>query len=214
MTHTFAVAVVDTHTHEKSLHAVKSTLECFSKIPLHVSRLYWISDAPFTSQVTVKVCHHMVPKITNFPQDYNQLILRLLPQIVTEDFLFIIQYDGFAVNHQAWCLEFLDYDYVGAVWPSWESVGTNTVGNGGFSLRSKKLLKSLQHVDFDMNVNEDELICRHHRAQLEQQHGIKFSPAYLAHRFSIEQVMNNAWLGKSLGFHGKHGIADWYSVQI
>ena len=213
MTHSFAVAIVDTHTHEKSAQAVGATLACLSKIPLSIRTLYWISDAPLNVQASVKVCHHVIPKITSFPQDYNKIMLHLLPHIVQEDFVFIIQYDGFAVNHAAWTQEFLEYDYTGAVWPAWEGIDNHSVGNGGFSLRSKKFLRLLSHMEFDWSVNEDELVCRRHRHILEQQ-GIKFSPAHLAHRFSIEQVMNNAWLGKSLGFHGKHGVAAWYGVQL
>lgn len=214
MTHTFAVAIVDTHVHEKSAQALVSTLACLASIPLCVKKIYWISDQPLTVPMPVKVCHHVINKITDFPQDYNQVMLRLLPQVLEEDFVFIIQYDGFAVNASAWCPEFLEYDYTGAVWPSWENIGDHTVGNGGFSLRSRKLMHALSsHREFDMKVNEDELICRVHRHSLEQQ-GIKFAPEWLAHRFSIEQVAHPIWLGKSLGFHGKHGVAAWYNVQI
>ena len=40
----------------------------------------------------------------------------------------------------AWRPEFLDYDYIGAVWP--HVLDKYNVGNGGFSLRSKALLEA------------------------------------------------------------------------
>jgi hypothetical protein len=43
------------------------------------------------------------------------------------------------VNPAAWDPEFLDWDYIGAKW-FWAEAGKR-VGNGGFSLRSYKLLE-------------------------------------------------------------------------
>jgi hypothetical protein len=36
----------------------------------------------------------------------------------------------------------------------------------------------------------------------------------LGDRFSIEYDYGSGWLGKSLGFHGKHGIAEHYGVKL
>lgn len=60
---------------------------------------------------------------------------------------------------------------------------------------------------------EDNVICRLFRSELEQ-HGIKFCTCELVEKFSIEGIMSSEWLGKSLGFHGKHGIASYYNVTI
>ena len=54
--------------------------------------------------------------------------------------MLIIQHDGFILNHKAWDNEFLNYDYIGAP-VYWMGNKLIEVGNGGFSLRSKKLLK-------------------------------------------------------------------------
>jgi hypothetical protein len=48
----------------------------------------------------------------------------------------LYQSDGFPINVNKWTDEFLDYDYIGL------SDQENSIMNGGFSLRSKKLLKT------------------------------------------------------------------------
>jgi len=61
---------------------------------------------------------------------------------------------------------------------------------------------------------EDSIICKIHKDILEQQYDIKFAPIEIADRFSVEHFCDPIWLGKSLGFHGKHGIAEHYGVKL
>jgi hypothetical protein len=81
------------------------------------------------------------------------------------------------------------------------------VGNGGFSLRSRKLL----HVcGFDSDIQltnqepiaEDNIIAQHNRAYLEREYDIKFAPTEVAKRFSFE--LGN--YRESFGFHGLWNI--------
>jgi len=86
----------------------------------------------------------------------------------------------------------------------------NTVGNGGFSLRSKRLLDLTRTVPFDQlrlpTKVEDVLIC-HFLFDALVTRAIKFASQSLAARFSIEAKLDR--FGQSLdnvfGFHGK----DW-----
>ena len=80
-------------------------------------------------------------------KDYSRFMIYNLNEHVDSDFALTIQHDGFIINPNAWRDDFLDYDYIGAPWP-WREQGFVTpfgehisVGNGGFSLRSKKLLE-------------------------------------------------------------------------
>ena len=124
---------------------------------------------------------------------------------------------------------FFEYDYIGASWPR-ESAGRD-VGNGGFSLRSKKLYQAIldlrQRYTLETliqrltqneicedkfvghSIPEDNLICKIYRPTLEQQYGIRFAPAELADRFSIETNAGSPWLGSSFGFHG-HFAGSFY----
>jgi len=152
-----------------------------------------------------------------------------------EDYLLTIHADGYAVNKSAWTDEFFSYDYIGAVWHqikhSWWS--ENLVGNGGFSLRSQKLLQGLKTLQIPIDPNdfpgtpletstrfgathipEDVVICRWYRQTLVQKFGIRFAPPGLADQFCIENHLTSPWLGKSLGFHGKHGVHEFYDAEI
>jgi hypothetical protein len=76
-----------------------------------------------------------------------------------------------------------------------------TVGNGGFSLRTKKILDVMKttHFPFLSNVNEDVQICRYYRKELEEVYDLKFAPQSLASLFSYERdFMDTA----TFGFHG------------
>lgn len=115
-----------------------------------------------------------------------------------------IQYDSGILDVDAWTDEFLDYDYIGAPW-GWFGDKLE-IGNGGFSLRSKKLMMYLQeHQDeFPVRCPEDILLCRTYRPILEAR-GFKWAPPELASQFSIERSTVN---GTHRHF-GYHGIFNW-----
>lgn len=134
-------------------------------------------------------------------EEYSSFIVRKINDYVDTDFALLIQYDGFILNPCAWDDAWLDYDYIGA--PLWEN-GEYIVGNGGFSLRSKKLLATLQKgVRTDTDVHpEDWFICVTMRKKLEEE-GIMFAPVDVARRFSFESNEKDGvkWNGQ-FGFHG------------
>lgn len=138
---------------------------------------------------------------------YSHFIARSLYQYVDTEFCLIIQNDGFVLNAGKWTNEFLQYDYIGAPWPA-EHI-KERVGNGGFSLRSRKML--LMTMDFDCeDIAEDYYICGIKRAYLEEQ-GIRFAPVQLAGMFSteLEVVECHNDVNNTFGFHGK-----WFVEQI
>jgi hypothetical protein len=85
--------------------------------------------------------------------DYSKFIIEQLNSFIDSEYCLITQGDGFIINPNFWCDDFFDYDYIGAPWPQKLNLknkqgetteildmNKNRVGNGGFSLRSKKLL--------------------------------------------------------------------------
>ena len=146
---------------------------------------------------------------------YSKFILNDLYRYVDTDYCLVVQADGFVLNASRWNQDFLAYDYIGAPWPSTLkmsrgdlNVSKNPVGNGGFSLRSKRLLKETAKIEFDNLIfpskSEDLLIC-HFLYEKMVEAGIKFPAPELAAKFSIESV--NASYGQNpgtaFGFHGK-----------
>lgn len=132
------------------------------------------------------------PKNTN---DYSKFIAYKLHKYIDSDFVLIVHKNAYVIRPNKWIDEFLKYDYVGAPWPKnihFTKDGTNIrVGNGGFSLRSKKLLKVLNNLNLPFTDNgtgfyhEDGIICVYYRKKLEK-YGIKFAPVEIASKFSRE----------------------------
>lgn len=126
-------------------------------------------------------------------EEYSRFCVFDLAACVDTSHCLIIQHDGFVVNPKAWTDEFLNYDYIGAPWAHIE----NKVGNGGFSLRSKKLLVAGRSLKVNNYNPEDRLICIDRWPHFAGQ-GCSKAPYELATRFSCE---NMAYTG-SFGFHG------------
>lgn len=135
-------------------------------------------------------------------EDYSKFMIKHLTEHFATSHVLTIHADGYVLNEDAWDPEWLQYDYIGATW--WYKDNMN-VGNGGFSLRSKKLCDILSSYDLAGGHYhpEDHHICRTYRPALETL-GIKFAPEEVANRFSIEAYLApppaNRWTGQ-FGFH-------------
>ena len=141
-----------------------------------------------------------IPTITS-GADYSRFVVRDLPAHISTPFVLVTQWDGFVIDASAWRAEFLQHDYIGAVWPD-QPEGLN-VGNGGFSLRSQRFMRAACAVDAQQWHPEDEVLCRTHRAWLEREHGVRFAPAALAREFAFE---NEAMPARAFGFHGPYHL--------
>ena len=171
-------------------------------------------------------------KKLNSIKEYNDFILTLNPYIKS-DFALIVQDDGHIVNPNKWNKLFLDYDYIGAPWPnnySWKArfkkkynksisdqivknINYNQVGNGGFSLRSKKFLEYSQTFSNCESISEDIFLCIYNYEK-SQNHKIKFPNFNLAKEFSYEMSMKKIFkyretkneifnINEHFGWHGK-----------
>jgi hypothetical protein len=132
---------------------------------------------------------------------YSEFCISKMHVHVDTDFALVIQYDGFILNPAAWTDDFLAYDYIGAPWPNFPN---RRVGNGGFSLRSKRLLEwtARNHETIGGKLHpEDIWICRHAHHALEKS-GFRFASEQIASRFSKEgSEYSVVWNGE-FGFHG------------
>ena len=133
--------------------------------------------------------------------DYSQFVMRELHAHVHTDHVLVTQWDGFVVDPLAWSHAFLAHDYVGAVWP--EQPAARAVGNGGFSLRSRRFLAAGLDPRITDVHPEDLVLCRTWRDLLEREHGVSFAPPALARRFAFE---NEAPQGPTFGFHGPYNL--------
>ena len=86
----------------------------------------------------------------NSNYEYSKFILKELDNYFETDFVLVFQWDGFILNPDVWLYNFLNYDYIGAPW--FHSGLQDIGGNGGFSLRSKKLQNILKNNSI-ININ-------------------------------------------------------------
>lgn len=131
---------------------------------------------------------------------YSRFILSDVIDHIRTSHCLIAQWDGHVLSAERWCEGFLEYDYVGASWPQFDD--GFEVGNGGFSLRSRRLMHLCRDAEFRQGHPEDIAICRTNRVWLEQQ-GMRFAPVAVADRFSCERTGDPA---ATFGFHGGFNI--------
>lgn len=131
----------------------------------------------------------------------SHFMLRLMPNWVRTSHVLVIQWDGFVVEPWAWSNAFLTYDFVGALWP--DHGGDSAVGQGGFSLRSRRLLAAGMDPRIEAEHPEDVVLTRSHRDFLQREHGVRFAPAAVSRRFAAGQHPGD---GPTFGFLGAHNL--------
>jgi len=127
---------------------------------------------------------------------YSRFMLQDLADHIATPFCLVVQWDGHVLDASRWRPEFLDHDYLGASWPQFTD--GHDVGNGGFSLRSRRLLEACRAAQFVQRHPEDVAIGRTNRTWLEGQ-GLRFAPRALADLFAAERAGDPA---ASFGYHG------------
>lgn len=144
------------------------------------------------------------------------------------EYALIIQTDGFVLRPGL--EEFVGkYDYIGAPWPkpSWYTnlvfpYPEYCVGNGGLTLRSKKICEMASHyykrkyrlMPYSWFMVEDVYYCRVlPRFEKSVRDSIVYAPPEVAGRFAFE--VNEEYYKKDgqmpLGFHSSHGFKHLYS---
>lgn len=192
------IVAIDFQTHDLTRYGIEQTVE-----RVDAKEVLIISDREI-----LPGAQHIIREPVANMVEYNQVMLKGVAEHINDGHTLFVQWDGMAHDGSQWTDEFLNYDYIGAPWP-WEQEGKN-VGNGGFSLRSKRLLDACldNHVQIPAHRNfiaEDAAIGVDHREFLEKTYGIKYAPTELAQRFSFE-------LGHyvpSFGFHGSWNIFNF-----
>jgi hypothetical protein len=127
---------------------------------------------------------------------YSEFLMHELVDYVATSHCLIAQWDGHILDAQRWQPEFLEYDYIGASWPQFDD--GHDVGNGGFSLRSRRLMELCRDPDFVPHHPEDVAIGRTNRKWLEEQ-GMRFASKELADLFAAERVGDPR---TTFGYHG------------
>lgn len=158
-------------------------------------------------------------EVMNYDEANYYQALCLSKHVKTE-YVMHCETDGFPINFNLWDDKYLQFDYIGAPWPiNFKGVEKNRVGNGGFSIRSARLLKLLEKkYKFYWRTDRfsDQFICQDLYPLLVND-GISFADVETALRFSFENPLSDYpnWNPTmSFGFHGKFGYFKQYLDKI
>jgi hypothetical protein len=146
----------------------------------------------------------------------NRVWWHEVPERLTTSHFLTVQWDSWILNPEAWDPLWLQCDYIGAPWP-WHR--TDRVGNGGFSLRSRRLHDHLAHhrLRYPLSHPEDDALCRRYRPMLEAE-GFRWAPDAVAQRFSFERGDGSQYRAGGaigtfpFGFHGAFNFPDVLSM--
>lgn len=171
------------------------------------------------------------PKINNI-MDFNHYMFSEMGKHVQTSHMLYVQHHALIIRPNLWNDEWLGNDYGGAPWMIKDdayichATGEHVrVGNGGFSLRSKRLLEIPNKYNLPLLQeqgwhNEDGNIVNYNRVKMLEL-GIKYMPLEQAVIFSYEnEVPENQGI-ETFGFHRnlrikdreyiKEEIREWYN---
>lgn len=171
---------------------IKSMKKCMEQCDF--GDVFLITNAGVKAPFRVEV----VSSINRY-EDVPKFAVRGLNSFIKKPFALTVSWDAFIIHPEMWRPDFLNYDYIGPKWP-WYKDGM-TIGNSGFSLRSKKLSAILEAmpVEFTDKFADDVFIGRTARPKLEKEHGIKYPAEAVADLFAYERSIP---AHPTFGFHG------------
>lgn len=183
--------------------AIKAMLECNQYCHFHEKLLFGVRDGITPDDIQIITITKLRGK-----NDYSRFILKELYTYIQTPFVMICQYDGYIINPEAWDPAFLNYDYIGAPW--WYK-DENNVGNGGFCIRSKRLMETVATFG-NTDSNEDHMICRVWGPVLKVL-GFTFAPESIAERFSWESNPLHQRYQGSFGYHGGVHSKEFFNLK-
>lgn len=188
------MVIIDTVNYGQAVNAIQKSLKEITPAKTLLFTDIEMDPTFIGSNVDIIKIRHIYNK-----SDYSKFMMKELGKYkIDTSHILVIQNDGWVTDGEMWTDEFLEYSYIGAVWPETDGY---SVGNGGFSLRSWRLHQILAEDETILGINpEDVGIARIYRNYLEQKYEIKFAPEKLAHQFSYEL---HEPMGRHFGFHGK-----------
>jgi hypothetical protein len=168
------------------------------------------TDSPYAVKIQPLISH----------LDYSLFMLFEAHRYVDTEHAMIVQYDGWPLNPDAWDPEWLNYDYIAPLFLQHQQVHARSVGSGGFSLRSKRLMslaasaakarfpswdgtpQSTRMVQPAVGCYEDGWLAVKMRPELEAA-GCRYAPPREASRFAWGGNLScDYYVERPFGFHG------------
>lgn len=188
---------VETRAHDITKRVIE---DCLTKVSFKDVLIY--SDQPERIQIPGA----RYERVHDFPnkREAGQFYYSAAMGRVETDFALMMEWDAGIFDVSKWQPQFLGYDYIGAPWNTNDYM---KVGNGGFTLMSKRLGHFLCAHRAEFPVCTDWDICRNRRPQLEKlAENFTWAPYELAQDFSWELCP------RSPDTFGWHGAFHWYAM--
>lgn len=188
---------VETRAHEITKRVID---DCLTKADFGDVLIY--SDQP----ERIPVGGARYEKVPDFPnkEEAGRFYYSAAMAKVETDFALMLEWDAGIFDASKWRSEFFNYDYIGAPWV--RPIGDpHDVGNGGFTLMSKRLGHFVCQNRQRYPVTTDWNFCRDQRRNFER-HGFKWPNAALASYFAWELGPRN------YDHFGYHGAFNWPEV--
>jgi ADP-heptose:LPS heptosyltransferase len=129
--------------------------------------------------------------------EYSEFILKHAYLPITTNYVLVTQHDSWVLNGDMFDARLYDYDWAGALWIENDGLAN---GNGGFSWRSLRLMKTVATDDhINATAPEDVAVSRVYRRYLEKNYDFKWAPDEICEQFSFEL---RTPVGRTFGFHG------------
>jgi hypothetical protein len=155
--------------------------------------------------------------------DFNRFCFSELYKYVDTSHTLLFQDHAYILNSQMWDNSWLMWDWIGSPWGIVENayIANNgeraRVGNGGFSLRSKRMLELPSKMNWQLReeqgfYNEDGNFCCYYRKEM-LENGIQYAPLDVALKFSYENPVpeHGSTYPTTFGFHKNVPLANEFS---
>jgi hypothetical protein len=143
--------------------------------------------------------------------DFNEYMFKNLGNHVETSHCLYVQHHAYIIHKEVWSDEWLQYDWIGSPWrliPNTYIANNGEVvqvGNGGFSLRSAKIMNLPKQKGWYLREeqgwqNEDGQCCCYWRKEM-LENGVKYAPVEVAAKFAYENPVPENKGIKTFGFH-------------
>jgi len=144
--------------------------------------------------------------------EYSRFMLKESWKHIPTEYVQIVQHDGWILNPQAWEVDWPRYDYIGPLFIGEHRINNDSVGSGGFSFRSKKLMKFVADYSgsfvpgwgWHAYIHEDGVITKGMKPMIARA-GFAFAPPDRAARYAYGGNMA-MFCAKPFGFHGFYAL--------
>lgn len=130
--------------------------------------------------------------------DYSAFVINDLHARIETCHALIVQHDGWVIDGSKWDESWKEFDYIGGN-TFWTEPGSDGKGgNGGFSLRSKRLLEAMSHGYVDVKYEDMFYSSMPHRRYFESI-GMKFATRRIQQSFALDNQDYSGQFGHHRG---------------